>query len=176
MTESVYDAMGGAEAVLALAHHWHERVLADPVVAHAFSHGFRADHTERLAAYWVEQLGGPAAYTEGLGDHSEVLRLHSGNGEHPDRDRRSEACFAQAMDDAGLPDDERLRATLTACDRHSESGASRCGCIARSPERRLTPLMPPRSKPPAPICPAAVHAATGAANVSAMAGPSCARS
>ena len=50
MSESVYDAMGGAPAVHALAHHWHERVLADPVVSHAFSPGFREDHTDRLAA------------------------------------------------------------------------------------------------------------------------------
>lgn len=114
MTESVYDAMGGADAVHALAHHWHQRVLADPVVSHAFHHGFRDDHTERLAAYWAEQLGGPQAYTRVMGDHSQVLRLHSGNGEHEEMDRRAEACFAQAMDDAGLPDDERLRTTLTA--------------------------------------------------------------
>ena len=46
-----YDAVGGAQGVLALAHAWHERVLADPVVSHAFAHGFRDDHTERLAAY-----------------------------------------------------------------------------------------------------------------------------
>ena len=63
---TLYDALGGAEAVLALAHAWHERVLADPVVSHAFSHGFRDDHTERLAAYWAEVLGGPA---DVLADH-----------------------------------------------------------------------------------------------------------
>jgi hemoglobin len=113
MPQSVYDAMGGAGAVVRLAHAWHERVLADEVVSHAFSHGFRDDHTERLAAYWGEQLGGPATYTEAMGDHSTVLRMHSGNGEHHEMDRRAEACFVQALDDAGL-DDERLRATLTA--------------------------------------------------------------
>lgn len=59
MRESVYDVIGGAAGVLRLAHAWHERVLADPVVSHAFSHGYRDDHSERLAAYWGEQLGGP---------------------------------------------------------------------------------------------------------------------
>ncbi|HET7472358.1 MAG TPA: hypothetical protein VFJ71_04455, partial [Candidatus Limnocylindrales bacterium] len=49
---------GGSDGLLRLAHAWHERVLRDPVVSHAFSHGFRADHTERLAAYWAEALGG----------------------------------------------------------------------------------------------------------------------
>ena len=109
---SVYDAMGGADAVLRLAHAWHVRVLADPVVSHAFSHGYRDDHTERLAAYWGEQLGGPSAYTEGMGDHSTVLRMHSGNGEHHEMDRRAEHCFAQALDDAGIPDTPELRRTL----------------------------------------------------------------
>jgi hemoglobin len=112
MRESVYDAMGGADAVLRLAHAWHERVLADPVVSHAFSHGFRDDHTERLAAYWGEQLGGPPAFTEGMGDQSTVLRMHSGNGEHHEMDRRAEQCFAQALEDAGIPDAPELRRTL----------------------------------------------------------------
>jgi hemoglobin len=110
--QSVYDAMGGARAVLALAHGWHERVLADPVVSHAFSHGFRPDHTERLAAYWAEQLGGPTDYSNGLGDQSHVVRLHSGNGEHHEMDDRAVACFGQAMDDAGLPVDAALRRPL----------------------------------------------------------------
>jgi truncated hemoglobin YjbI len=113
VTESVYDAMGGAGAVLRLARAWHARVLADEVVSHAFSHGFREDHDQRLAAYWAEQLGGPTTFTETMGDHSSVLRLHSGNGEHHEMDRRAEACFALALDDAGLPDDRRLRASLT---------------------------------------------------------------
>ena len=114
MRESVYDAAGGGRAILALAHAWHERCLADPVVSHAFSHGFREDHAERLAAYWAEQLGEPAAYSEALGDHSHVVRLHSGNGEHQEMDERAVECFGQAMDDAGLPAERDLRTTLTA--------------------------------------------------------------
>src|SRR5947208_1415308 len=94
-------------AIEALAHAWHERVLADPVVSHAFSHGFRDDHTERLAAYWAEALGGPPVYTGELADHSSVVRLHAGNGEHEEMDRRAIDCFVQALDDAGLPDDVR---------------------------------------------------------------------
>src|SRR3954465_10498015 len=103
MRESVYDAMGGADAVLRLAHGWHERVLADPVVSHAFSHGFREDHTERLAAYWAEVLGGPPTYSETMGDESHVVRLHTGNGPHDEMDRRAIACFAAALADAGAP-------------------------------------------------------------------------
>ena len=47
-----------------------------------------------------------------MGDHSHVLRLHAGNGEHPELDERAIACFDAALGDADLPDDERLHATL----------------------------------------------------------------
>ncbi|MDX6374048.1 MAG: hemoglobin [Nocardioidaceae bacterium] len=101
---TLYDAIGGGEAVLAVAHAWHERVLADPVVSHAFSHGFRDDHTERLAAYWAEVLGGPATYSKTMGDEALVVRLHTGNGPHDEMDRRAVDCFADALRDVGVPD------------------------------------------------------------------------
>jgi hemoglobin len=101
---TLYDAIGGSTTVLAIAHHWHERVLADPVVSHAFEHGYREDHTERLAAYWVEVLGGPAAYSQTMGDESHVVRLHSGNGEHDEMDRLAVDCFAAALHDADVPE------------------------------------------------------------------------
>ncbi len=100
--QSVYEAAGGNEGLLRLAEVWHERVLADEIVSHAFSHGFRPDHSERLAAYWAEALGGPAAYSDGYGDETAVVRIHSGNGEHAEMDRRAIACFDRAMADIGL--------------------------------------------------------------------------
>jgi hemoglobin len=109
---TLYAAAGGSERILALAHHWHERVLADPVVSHAFSHGFREDHTERLAAYWVEVLGGPDDYSRTLGgEESDVVRMHTGNGPHDDMDARAVACFAAALVDAGVPDEVHERLT-----------------------------------------------------------------
>jgi len=103
---TVYDAAGGLAGLTALAHAWHEHVLADPVVEHAFSHGFHPDHTARLAAYWAEALGGPTAYTDALGDETAVVRMHSGNGDHEEMDRRAVACFDVALVDVGLvPDD-----------------------------------------------------------------------
>ena len=49
--QTIYEAAGGDEGLLKLASAWHARVLADEVVSHAFSHGFHAQHCERLAAY-----------------------------------------------------------------------------------------------------------------------------
>jgi len=106
--QSVYEAMGGHDAVLRLAHAWHERVLADEVVSHAFGHGFHPRHTERLAAYWAEALGGPATFSGKLGSESSVLRMHSGNGPHEEMDQRAIACFDQALDDIGIARDAAL--------------------------------------------------------------------
>ena len=58
-----------------------------------------------------EALGGPAAYTDAYGDETSVVRIHSGNGEHAEMDRRAIACFDQALTDAGLADG-RLRQVL----------------------------------------------------------------
>jgi hemoglobin len=108
----VYEAAGGADGMVRLAEAWHQRVMADEVVSHAFSHGFHEHHTERLAAYWGEALGGPSTFTEQYGDESTVVRMHSGNGAHEDMDRRAIDCFDLAMDDIGLPADGELKRVL----------------------------------------------------------------
>jgi hemoglobin len=101
---TIFEALGGAEGVLRLAQAWHERVMADEVVVHAFSHGFHPQHTERLAAYWGESWGGPPAYSQQYGSESLVVRMHSGNGRHEEMDRRAIECFDRAMDDVGIID------------------------------------------------------------------------
>ena len=110
--KTVFEAAGGNDGLQRLASAWHKRVMADEVVAHAFSHGFRADHVERLAAYWAEALGGPSAYSDSYGDETSVVRMHSGNGKHDEMDRRAIACFDLALADAGLAGDDVLRQVL----------------------------------------------------------------
>jgi len=126
---TVHDAAGGVAGLTRLAEAWHVRVMADEVVAHAFSHGFHPQHSERLAAYWAEALGGPTTYSGSYGDETSVVRMHSGNGEHTEMDRRAIACFDQALVDVGLTE-EPLRqvlhdyfawATTTTMSRYHES-------------------------------------------------------
>jgi hemoglobin len=109
--QTVFEAADGMDGMRRLAHAWHERVLADEVVSHAFQHGYHPDHTERLAAYFAEALGGPAAYSGAYGTETSVVRMHSGNGVHTEMDNRAIACFDQALEDAGFTD-PRLKATL----------------------------------------------------------------
>ena len=109
---SVYEAAGGSAGLHRLAEAWHQRVMTDEIVSHAFSHGFHPQHTERLAAYWAEALGGPSTFTDHDGDETTVVRIHSGNGPHEEMDRRAIECFDRAMDDVGLSADAELRRVL----------------------------------------------------------------
>jgi hemoglobin len=110
---SLYDAIGGDAVIVRLAHAWHDRVVADEVLAHAFRAPVHPQHAERLAAYWAEAWGGPPTYSERYGTESAVVRMHSGNGPHPDMNRRAIACFAHALDDVGVHDPE-LQSVLNA--------------------------------------------------------------
>ena len=105
-------AVGELPALLRLARAWHERCLADTELAHAFTHApIHPGHSERLAAYWGEALGGPAAYTSTYGTEAEVQRRHAGNGEHDEMNRRAIDCFDRAMTNADLTD-PRVREVL----------------------------------------------------------------
>jgi hemoglobin len=109
---SIYEAAGGAAAFVRLADAWHARCLADPIVSHAFSHGFHPEHSRRLAAYWCEALGGPTLYSDSLGDETSVRRLHAGNGEHGEMDQAALRCFALALEDVGISHNRALSTAL----------------------------------------------------------------
>ena len=106
--QSLFDAAGGADAILALAQAWHRRCLDDPMASHPFTHGdLRPDHVERLAAYWSEAIGGPATYTGSMGEHAEVMRIHGCNGPHPELDARTIELFVLALADVPVPEAAR---------------------------------------------------------------------
>jgi hemoglobin len=110
--QTLFEAVGGMDGGRRLADAWHRRVMADEIVAHAFSHGFHPHHVERLAAYWAEAFGGPTVYSDSYGDETRVVKMHSGNGKHDEMDRRAIACFDQALADVGLANDDTLRQVL----------------------------------------------------------------
>ncbi len=110
--QTVYEAAGGEQGMLRLAAAWHERVMADEIVSHAFHGGAKPDHTERLAAYFGEALGGPRAYSATYGDETFVVRIHSGNGVHTEMDERAIECFDEALADIGIAVDSDLGETL----------------------------------------------------------------
>jgi hemoglobin len=109
---SIFEFAGGEPAFLALAIAHHKRCLEDPELNHPFSHPSHPQHVERLASYWVEVFGGPPRYSESCGGHSAMLDLHARQGAGDDYGPRFVACFMQAADDVGLPDDREFRSAL----------------------------------------------------------------
>ena len=109
MTQSLYDQVGGFDAILKLTQRWHTLCLAHPVAAHPFEHGLHPHHDERLAAYLAQALGGPALYTAGYGDETSMQRLHAGNGVHIDLDEACLTLFDQALTEVGIAPDAAAR-------------------------------------------------------------------
>lgn len=113
---SVFEAVGGADAFLALATAHHERCLSHAVLNHPFSHGGHPDHIQRLAFYWAEVFGGPPTFTDSCGGQPGMLGVHCGNGEGHEKELGDAflECFLGALDDVAIADNAELRATLIA--------------------------------------------------------------
>jgi hemoglobin len=109
---SIYEAVGGAPALLALAADFHARCLLDPVLEHPFSHTGNPEHVQRLAEYWGEVLGGPPAYSGSYGGHTAMLALHANQDAESDLGDRFVAVFDEAVAGAPIPEDPELRAAL----------------------------------------------------------------
>ena len=106
---TLYEAVGGFDAILALTRRWHELCLADPLAAHPFERELHPRHDERLAAYLAEALGGPMLYTAGYGDESSMQRIHAGNGVHTDLDEACLAAFDRALAATGITGETAAR-------------------------------------------------------------------
>ena len=78
MTEpTIFEHLGGAEALHRLAAAQYRRCLTDPVLNQVFGTEGRPGHVEHLAAWLGEVFGGPDTYTRELGGHGALLRHHA---------------------------------------------------------------------------------------------------
>jgi hemoglobin len=99
---TLYDEVGGFDAIMTLCRTWTDLCLADPVAAHPFERDIHPRHDERLAAYLAEALGGPALYTSGYGDESSMQRIHAGHGVHIELDELCLEMFDRALVRTGI--------------------------------------------------------------------------
>ncbi|MFD7902037.1 group II truncated hemoglobin [Kitasatospora sp. NPDC057904] len=105
--DSLYEAVGGIEALRRLSNTFYEGVLADPLLAPVFEH-FTTTHIEHVAVWLAEVFGGPVRYTEELGGHQSLLRAHLGLAITEEQRLRWMELMAAAVGKE-LPDDELLR-------------------------------------------------------------------
>ncbi|HEY3735829.1 MAG TPA: hypothetical protein VGL26_00180 [Jatrophihabitans sp.] len=104
MGQSIYETAGGYATLLNLAETWHQLCTRDPATVHPFGlPGLHPQHTERLAAYLAEALGGPPLYSSEMGDETYMQALHAGKGEHAELDERALELWDEAIAMVGIP-------------------------------------------------------------------------
>ncbi|MDX6313711.1 MAG: hemoglobin [Streptomyces sp.] len=104
---TLYEAVGGTEALRRLSNTFYEAVLADPLLAPVFV-DFTPTHIEHVAVWLAEIFAGPADFTADLGGHQALLRAHLGLSITEEQRLRWMELMTAAVDKE-LPDDELLR-------------------------------------------------------------------
>jgi hemoglobin len=114
MTASVptlYEWLGGIEALERLTARFYERVAQDALLAPVFAH-MGADHPRHVAAFLGEVLGGPKTYSTEHGGHPHMVRQHLGRHLAQEQRRRWVELLLSTADELGLPDDPEFRSAL----------------------------------------------------------------
>lgn len=107
MTETLYERVGGEEALHRLENIFYGKALVDPVLKTLFTHRVPT-HVEHLTWFTAESFGGPDRFTRELGfEHIIDTHRHLEITDEQ-RDRFVEA-YMEALDEAGIPDDPPLR-------------------------------------------------------------------
>jgi hemoglobin len=118
VTGTLYEHAGGDEALHRLEVLFYDKALADPVLQRLFTRRVPT-HVDHLTWFTAESFGGPDRFTRDLG-FLYIIDVHR-NLEITDMEHdRFVALYLEALDEAGLPDDEPFRQAVR---EHVEFGA-----------------------------------------------------
>src|SRR5882762_8586324 len=95
---SLYEWVGGFDALNRLTTRFYEHVKADALLAPVFTH-MGADHPAHVAAFLAEVLGGPTDYSKSHGGHSHMIRQHLNRHLQQDQRRRWVALLLETADE-----------------------------------------------------------------------------
>jgi hemoglobin len=109
---SLYDWLGGHEALLHLTEAFYREVLKDELLYPLFA-GMDPAHPQHVAVWLGEVFGGPSDYTGSHGGYRHMIRQHLGRGIEEKQRRRWVSLLMDAADEVGLPDDPEFRAAFT---------------------------------------------------------------
>jgi hemoglobin len=108
---SLYDWIGGIDALNRLTTRFYEHVKSDSLLAPILMH-MGADHPAHVAAFLGEVLGGPATYSEQHGGHPHMIKQHLGRRLTQEQRRRWVSRLLETADELGMPDDPEFRSAL----------------------------------------------------------------
>jgi hemoglobin len=109
---TLYEWVGGSDAIRRLIDAFYDRVERDELLSGLFPGGVSEEHRANVTLWWGEVLGGPADYTEQLGGYRRMLDHHRDLGITPEQRFRFASLMSLAADDAALPDDPEFRAAF----------------------------------------------------------------
>jgi hemoglobin len=111
MGESIYDHIGGIDALRRLTRIFYGKVRTDAELEPLFG-AMPDEHPERVALWLGEVFGGPRAYTAQRGGYPAMVLAHINRDiSEAQRARWAELLYA-SLDEAGMPADERFRQTF----------------------------------------------------------------
>jgi|SRR5579884_2488430 hemoglobin len=110
---SLYEWIGGSEALNRLTSRFYEKVLQDNLLEPLFR-DMPPEHPHHVADFIGEVLGGPAAYSATRGGHPHMLSRHFGRNITQAQRQRWVALLLETSDEIGIPDDPEFRSAFVA--------------------------------------------------------------
>ena len=115
---SLFDYAGGNEALHRVEELFYTKVLADSILCTLFTER-RPHHVDHLTWFTAESFGGPDRFTRELG-FQHIIDVHRHLKITDEQRDRFVALYLEAIDEAGLPDDELFRQAVRS---HLEFGS-----------------------------------------------------
>jgi hemoglobin len=110
-TPTLYEWLGGIEALNRLTTRFYERVKDNAVLAPIFAH-MDAEHPRHVAAFLPEVLGGPSDYSGVHGGHPHMIGAHLNRHLTQPQRREWMALLLDTADELKMPDDPEFRSAL----------------------------------------------------------------
>ena len=104
---SLYEFIGGEEALHRLEETFYASVLTDPLLQPLFGNG-KAEHVDHLTAFTAESFGGPDRFSRELG-FAHLIAVHRGLRITEAQRARFVELYMAALDAADMPDDPDFR-------------------------------------------------------------------
>ena len=108
--ETLYEHAGGEPGLHRLEQLFYEKALADPVLSALFTHRVPT-HVDHLTWFTAESFGGPDRFTRELGFRY-LIDVHRCLEITDEQRERFVQAYLEALDEAGMPDDERFRTAV----------------------------------------------------------------
>ena len=117
--ETLYEHAGGDEGLHRLEEIFYDKALADPVLRELFRERVPT-HVDHLTWFTAESFGGPNRFTQQLG-FEHLIDVHRHLKITDEQRQRFVELYLEALDEAGLPDDEPFRQAVRS---HVEFGVN----------------------------------------------------